>query len=132
MSRKISYIDEPIRAEIVTDFLPPPEPLVMNEDGIKITIALSRNSVDVIASAAKQSSALFFQSFLDCHVASLLSVNRKHSPHPGSWSVCSFSHSETGSSQCSGSSSAAQRRSRQDKPLVTRRPALSRLQRTVA
>lgn len=54
MSRKISYVEEPIRAEIVTDYLPPPEQLVMNEDGIKITITLSRNSVEFFKAAAKR------------------------------------------------------------------------------
>lgn len=54
MSRKISYTDEPIEAEVVADFLPPPEQLVVTEDGVKITIALSRRSVEFFKAAAKR------------------------------------------------------------------------------
>ncbi len=34
------------RTEMVEDFLPPPDQLVLREDGVKITISLSRKSVD--------------------------------------------------------------------------------------
>jgi hypothetical protein len=52
MSKRIKYTDEPIEAAVVPDFLPPPDQLVMNEDGVKVTISLSRRSVDFFKAAA--------------------------------------------------------------------------------
>jgi len=47
MKRTRKYTDEPLgRLEVVEDFLPPPEQLVLKEDGVKVTISLSRKSVD--------------------------------------------------------------------------------------
>lgn len=43
------------KIRIVTDFLPPLEKLVLREDNVKVTLALSRNSVDFFKrEAAKQ------------------------------------------------------------------------------
>lgn len=46
MKRKIEYKDEPLKFEIVDDFLPPPEQLTLKKENVKVTIALSKNSVD--------------------------------------------------------------------------------------
>ena len=47
MSAKIRYRDEPLgRLRIVRDFLPPPEDLVFRDEGVKVTIALSKRSVE--------------------------------------------------------------------------------------
>ncbi len=47
MSGRIKYSDEPIGdPRVVPDFLPPPEELAFREDGVKITLALSRRSVE--------------------------------------------------------------------------------------
>jgi predicted DNA binding CopG/RHH family protein len=47
MNRKITYSDESIgEVKIVTDFLPSPEELVFREDSVKVTISLSKKSVD--------------------------------------------------------------------------------------
>ena len=47
MRAKIRYVDEPIgNPKIVRDFLPAPEDLVLREDGVKVTLALTRRSVD--------------------------------------------------------------------------------------
>jgi hypothetical protein len=47
MKRKITYTDEPLGdIEIVRDFLPPPEELAFREEGVKVTLALSKKSVD--------------------------------------------------------------------------------------
>ena len=55
MSRKITYADEPIGdIELVPDFLPPPEQLAFREEGVKVTLALSRRSVDFFKSQASQ------------------------------------------------------------------------------
>jgi hypothetical protein len=55
MSKKITYTDGPIgEVEIVKDSLPPPEDLVLKEDTVKITIALSRKSVDFFKEKAAE------------------------------------------------------------------------------
>jgi len=47
MNSKIKYSDEPMgEVRIVADFLPPPEELAFREETVKVTIALSRASVD--------------------------------------------------------------------------------------
>ena len=47
MNRKIQYSNEPIgNLEIVDDFLPSPEALALKEENVKVTIALSKESVD--------------------------------------------------------------------------------------
>jgi hypothetical protein len=53
MSAKIKYTDEPIgKIKIVPDFLPTPEELAFREEGVKVTLALSKRSVDFFKSEA--------------------------------------------------------------------------------
>ena len=55
MTKKTAYSNEPIgRVRIVKDFLPRPEELVFKEDTIKVTLALSRESVDFFKEEAKR------------------------------------------------------------------------------
>ena len=55
MSAKIRYSDEPLgRLKIVRDFLPRPEDLVFRDEGVKITIALSKRSVDFFKGEARK------------------------------------------------------------------------------
>jgi predicted DNA binding CopG/RHH family protein len=54
MKRKIKYTNEPIKAMVVRDFLPPPEELVFKEDNVKVTMSLSRSSVEFFKDAAKK------------------------------------------------------------------------------
>ena len=54
MSKRIKYTDEPIEARIVRDFLPSPEELVTGEEGVKVTISLSRRSVDFFKGVAER------------------------------------------------------------------------------
>lgn len=54
MSKRIKYTDEPIKAEVVRDFLPSPDQLVLGEEGVKITISLSRRSVEFFKVAAER------------------------------------------------------------------------------
>lgn len=54
MSKRIKYTDQPVKAEVIRDFLPPPEQLVVNEEGVKVTISLSRRSVDFFKAAAER------------------------------------------------------------------------------
>jgi predicted DNA binding CopG/RHH family protein len=47
MKNKISYSDGPMGAvRVVEDFLPPPEELAFREETVKVTIALSKASLD--------------------------------------------------------------------------------------
>ena len=47
MSAKIKYTDEPLGdLRVVRDFLPPPEQLAFREEGVKVTLALSKKSVE--------------------------------------------------------------------------------------
>lgn len=53
MSAKIKYTDEPLgKIRIVRDFLPPPEQLAFREEGVKVTLALSKKSVEFFKSEA--------------------------------------------------------------------------------
>lgn len=52
MSAKIRYTDEAIEAKVIQDFLPPPEELAFREEGVKVTIALSKKSVEFFKSEA--------------------------------------------------------------------------------
>lgn len=49
---KIKYSDQPIEAKVIRDFLPPPEELAFREEGVKVTIALSKKSVEFFKSEA--------------------------------------------------------------------------------
>ncbi|MEO6321593.1 MAG: hypothetical protein ABIR56_13055 [Polaromonas sp.] len=52
MSRKIKYTDEPMQARVIQDFLPPPQELAFREEGVKVTLALSKKSVDFFKAEA--------------------------------------------------------------------------------
>lgn len=55
MKNRIRYRDEPLgKLMVIDDFLPSPEQLVLREDKIKITIALSRSSIQFFKQAAKE------------------------------------------------------------------------------
>jgi hypothetical protein len=55
MSEKIRYTDEPLGdLAVVPDFLPHPEDLVFRDEGVKITIALSKRSVEFFKSEAQK------------------------------------------------------------------------------
>jgi len=55
MSEKIRYTDEPLGdLKVVPDFLPRPEDLVFREEGIKVTIALSKRSVEFFKNEARK------------------------------------------------------------------------------
>ncbi|MGH2359932.1 MAG: CopG family transcriptional regulator [bacterium] len=55
MSKKIRYTGEPLgNLKVVRDFLPPPEDLVFRDEGIKVTIALSKRSVEFFKDEARK------------------------------------------------------------------------------
>ena len=53
MSGKIKYTNEPLgEVKIVPDFLPSPDELAFREESVKVTISLSKKSVDFFKSEA--------------------------------------------------------------------------------
>lgn len=53
--KEIKYTDEPIgEIKVVNDFLPHPEQLVLKEKTVKVTLALSKDSVDFFKKIAKE------------------------------------------------------------------------------
>lgn len=56
MKRHDGYTDEPVGPlRVIKDFLPPPDRLILKEDGVKVTISLSKRSVDFFKKHAKKS-----------------------------------------------------------------------------
>ncbi len=54
MMNKIKYTDEPLGdVQIIKDFLPPPEDLVLKEETVKVTLSLSKSSVAFFKRKAK-------------------------------------------------------------------------------
>lgn len=52
---KVKYTDEPIgKIRIVDDFLPSPKELVMKEETVKITISLTKSSIDFFKEEANK------------------------------------------------------------------------------
>ena len=55
MSAKVKYTNEPLgKLKVVPDFLPRPEELVLRDEGVKITIALSKRSVEFFKREAEK------------------------------------------------------------------------------
>ena len=55
MTKKITYTDEPLgEVEVVRDFLPSPAELAFREEGVKVTLALSKSSVDFFKNEASK------------------------------------------------------------------------------
>jgi predicted DNA binding CopG/RHH family protein len=55
MRANVKYTNEPIGdLKIVRDFLPRPEDLVFQEEGVKVTIALSKRSVEFFKDEAQK------------------------------------------------------------------------------
>lgn len=60
MKKKITYTNEPMgKVRIVTDFLPSPEELVLKDKTVKVTISLSKASVDFFKKAAKKNNTQY-------------------------------------------------------------------------
>ena len=55
MKEKIRYEDEPIgKVNVISDFLPSPEELALKDETVKVTIALSKASVEFFKNEAKK------------------------------------------------------------------------------
>ena len=61
MKRKINYTDELLEMERIKDFLPRPEQLALKEPTVKVTLSLSRGTVDFFKSSARRHGARYQQ-----------------------------------------------------------------------
>jgi len=54
MRKKINYKNKQMNLKVIKDFLPPPQDLILREDGQKITIILSKDSINFFKMHAKK------------------------------------------------------------------------------
>lgn len=55
MRKKPKYSDEPIgKIKIIEDFLPPPNKLVLKEESVKVTLSLSKESLEFFKEIAEK------------------------------------------------------------------------------
>lgn len=55
MKKKIKYTNEPMgKVKVVADFLPSPEDLALKDETVKVTISLSKVSIDFFKREAKK------------------------------------------------------------------------------
>ncbi|OGG02297.1 CopG family transcriptional regulator [Candidatus Gottesmanbacteria bacterium RBG_16_37_8] len=59
MKNKIKYKDEPINMKVIRDFLPRPEDLVIKEKQVKVTLNLSKKSVDFFKNIASKQNVAY-------------------------------------------------------------------------
>ncbi len=53
MKRRTKYTNEPIRARLITDFLPPPHELRLRMKRVKVTVEVNQPTLEIFQSAAK-------------------------------------------------------------------------------
>ncbi len=72
MKNEIKYSDGPLgKLRVVEDFLPAPENLIFKEDTAKVTLNLSRSSIDFFKGEAKKNNASYqrmIRNLLDFYV----------------------------------------------------------------
>ena len=55
MKQKIKYTDEPIgKVRVIADFLPSPKELALKDETVKVTISLSKSSIDFFKKEARK------------------------------------------------------------------------------
>ena len=77
MTKKIIYTDEPIgNVKIIPDFLPSPAELAFSEEAVKVTLALSKKSIDFFKSEAAKNHTQYqrmirrlVDSYVDAHTS---------------------------------------------------------------
>jgi len=73
MKKKIKYTNESLGdVRVIDDFLPSPAELAFNEEQVKVTIGLSKNSVDFFKNQAKKNHTQYqkmIRRLLDLYVA---------------------------------------------------------------
>ncbi|HVV68148.1 MAG TPA: CopG family transcriptional regulator [Gammaproteobacteria bacterium] len=76
--RKIKYTNEPIgRVKIVPDFLPSPSELILKEETVKVTLALTKESVDFFKKEATLHH-VGYQALIRALLASYVSHYQEH------------------------------------------------------
>ena len=74
MSAKIKYTNEPLgEVKIIPDFLPSPAELAFTEEGVKVTLALSKKSIEFFKSEAAKNHTQYqrmIRCLLDAYVES--------------------------------------------------------------
>ena len=72
MTAKTRYTNEPLgEYRVVPDFLPPPDQLAFRDEGVKVTIALSKRSVEFFKSHAVRNQTQYqrmIRQLLDAYV----------------------------------------------------------------
>ena len=83
MSAKIKYTDGPIRrVQVIPDFLPSPAELAYKEEGVKVTLALSRKSIEYFKGEAIKHRTQYqrmIRRLLDAYVDAHSSTHRSKS-----------------------------------------------------
>ena len=73
MKHKIKYSDEPVgKLRVIKDFLPSPEELTFKEEPIKVTMVLSKSSVQFFKKTARKHHTPYqkiIRTLLDTYVA---------------------------------------------------------------
>ena len=73
MKHKIKYSNEPIgKLKVIKDFLPPPEEIVFREEPVKVTMVLSKSSVQFFKKTARKHHTPYqkiIRTLLDTYVA---------------------------------------------------------------
>ena len=73
MKTKVKYTDGPIgEVKVVRDFLPSPDELAFKEEQVKVTIGLSKSSIDFFKKQAKRNHTQYqkmIRRLLDVYVA---------------------------------------------------------------
>ena len=73
MKHKIKYTNEVVgKLKVINDFLPPPNKLILKEEPIKVTMVLSKTSVQFFKKTAKKQHAPYqklIRTLLDTYVA---------------------------------------------------------------
>ena len=54
MKKAVKYSDEAMNFKVVDDFLPPPEELALKEENVRVTLTLSKSSVNFFKRHAKK------------------------------------------------------------------------------
>ncbi len=84
MNAKIKYSNEAIgNPKVVADFLPPPAQLAFSEEGVKVTLALSKKSVDFFKHEASKHHTQYqrmIRRLLDHYVDAQVALPRTASP----------------------------------------------------
>ena len=73
MKKTVKYTDEPIGdIKIIEDFLPSPKDLVLKDENVKVTISLTKESIEFFKSEAKKHNTQYqkmIRNLLDMYAA---------------------------------------------------------------